>query len=53
MKKYSIWYKAEIQAKNMDEAEALAEKGEIKINSRLEKITSEDGEVLDRVYDIE
>jgi hypothetical protein len=53
MKRYTITYEVEIEAENMDKAEELAEKGEMKIKSRLEKIEGEGGEVLERVYDVE
>jgi hypothetical protein len=53
MKKYTITYELEIEARDFDEAEDLAEKGEMKVKSKLEKIESEDGEVLERVYEIE
>lgn len=49
MKRYTIFYQAEIEAKDMDEAEDLAEKGEIKIRSRLVKIEGDDGEVRECV----
>ena len=52
MKKYIASYEVEIEAKDINEAEDLAEKGEMKIDSRLQKITGEDGEVLERVYDV-
>jgi len=53
MKKYTVTYEAEIKAEDMDKAEDLAEKGEVKIESRLKKIESEDGEVRERVYGVE
>ncbi len=53
MKKYAVTYKVEIEALDIDEAQDLAQKGEIKINSRLEKISGEDGEVLEGVYNVE
>ena len=52
MKKYIASYEVEIEAKDINEAEDLAEKGEMKIDSRLQKITGEDGEVLERVYGV-
>ena len=53
MKKYTITYEAEIEAKDMDEAEDLAEKGEIKIKATLEKIKGEDGRVREWVHNVE
>ncbi len=53
MKKYIATYKVEIEALDIAEARDLAEKGEIKINSRLEEIRAENGEVLEGVYNIE
>jgi hypothetical protein len=53
MKKYTITYELEIEARDFDEAEDLAEKGEIKIKARLEKIRGSDGEVLERAYGAE
>ena len=52
MGKYTVTYEVEIEAKDINEAEDLAEKGEVKIKSRLKKIEGEDGEVLERVYDV-
>ena len=43
MKKYTITYEAEIEAKDMDEAEDLAEKGEIKIKAKRKTIKGENG----------
>jgi hypothetical protein len=52
MKKYTITYELEIEARDFDEAEDLAEKGEMKVKSKLEKIESEDGEIRERVYNV-
>jgi hypothetical protein len=49
MKKYTISYEAEIEAKDINEAEDLALKGETKIDSRLVKIKGEDGEAREWV----
>ncbi len=51
--KYIVTYGVEIEAEDIGKAEDLAEKGETKIKSRLEKIEGEDGEVLERVYGVE
>lgn len=53
MKKYTVTYEAEIEAKDIDEAEDLAQKGEIKIKSRLEKIKGEDGQAREWVHNVE
>ncbi len=49
MKKYTISYEARIEARDINEAEDLALKGETKINSRLVMIKGEDGEVREQV----
>lgn len=53
MKKYTIIYQVEIEARDIDEAEELAETEEVKNKARLETIESEDGEYLGKVYDFE
>ncbi len=53
MKKYTATYEAEIEARDINEAEDLAQKGEIKIKAKLEKIKCEDGQVRAWGYNVE